>query len=236
VALADFINALGGEVEGAGTNSVFIRGKAQLGGAKQRFIGDRIEAGTYLLATAATGGRVKAEGVNPADLGKFVQVLTDMGLSLEVGPDWIQVERRGEIRPVQIATAPFPEIATDLQAPLMAALCFSQGTSSIEENVFEGRFGHVAELCRMGAEIRLEDRTATVVGKGKLSAAPVEGHDIRAAAALVVAALGAEGTTRIYEPYHLRRGYENLQGKLSKIGANVGYKLSDADDYLFAGC
>src|SRR5262249_28386705 len=151
VAVADLIRAMGGDIEGAGTPRIVIKGREQLGGAKVRVIGDRIEAGTYLLAAAATGGKVTASGINPAFFGRFLETLDQMGLSVEASADAITVSRGGaEIKPVRIATNPFPEVATDLQAPLMAALCIASGESVIEENVFEGRFGHVSELCRMG--------------------------------------------------------------------------------------
>jgi UDP-N-acetylglucosamine 1-carboxyvinyltransferase len=235
-ALAELINAMGGDVEGAGTSNIVIRGRDGLGGARVRILGDRIEAGTYLLAGAVTNGAVKAQGIKPSYFGKFLEILDLMGLSVETGDDFVSVKSNGRLKPVSISTAPFPELATDLQAPLMAALCLADGVSTIEENIFEGRFGHASELCRMGASIKINERVATITGVSGLNGAPVEGFDIRAAAALVVAGVAAEGTTRIFEPQHIRRGYEYLETKLSKLGARIYCKVADAEDFTFAGC
>jgi len=236
VALADMLSAMGAGVEGAGTPTIIIRGCAELGGASLDVIGDRIEAATYLLAGALTGGAVKAQGVRPEHLGGFLPVLSELGLEVDTDADSVSVRSNGRLRPVKVSTGPFPEFATDLQAPLMAALTLAEGTSTIEENVFEGRFGHVAELCRMGARIHVEERAATIKGVPRLSGAPVEAHDIRAGAALVIAALAAEGVTSIFEVHHLRRGYETLEGKLSLLGARIGCKLEDPEDFVFTGC
>ncbi len=236
VALAGLLSQMGADIEGAGSPTIVVHGKPELGGASVRLIGDRIEAGTYLLAAAATGGSVKAEGIAPEFLGLFLDVLAAMGLTVDTGEDYVSVSSNGRLRPVEFSTNPFPGVATDLQAPLMAALCLANGESKIEEGVFEGRFSHVSELCRMGADIKISDRVAVVNGVAKLAAAPVEGFDIRAAASLVIAALAAEGTSQIYEPQHLRRGYERLQIKLMGLGARVTNRISDPEDYLFAGC
>lgn len=236
VALADLINAMGGHVEGAGTSHLTIEGREQLGGAEVTLLGDRIEAGTYLLAGAATGGSVRVEGIVPAHFGRFLDLLHEMNLTVETGADWVAVTSSGVLHPVSVSTAPFPEVATDLQAPLMAALCLADGVSTIEENIFEGRFGHASELARMGAEIKITDRVATITGIRKFTGAPVEGADIRAAAALVVAGVAAEGITRLYEPHHIRRGYEYLEAKFSRLGARIGCRVSDAEDFSFAGC
>jgi len=236
VALANLLTLMGAQVEGAGGSVVAVHGRVELGGAGVRLIGDRVEAGTYLLAAAACGGAVRAQGIDPSFLDSFLDVLRAMGLAVQVGEDFVAVERQGALLPVDVATGPFPALATDLQAPLVAVLSLASGVSHVEENVFEGRFAHVSELCRMGARITIEERVATIQGVEKLTAAPVEGFDIRAAAALVVAALAAEGVTVIYEPQHLRRGYERLEEKLSKLGAQIGRKISDAEDYIFTGC
>ena len=236
VALADMINAMGGMVEGAGTSHIVIHGRDELGACDVQLIGDRIEAGTYLLLACAAGGSVRAQGVDPQHLGKFLDILEICGMSVTRGADFVQVARTANFNPVQVITGPFPELATDLQAPLMAALCFATGTSSIEETVFEGRFGHVSELCRMGADIRVSDRVALVHGGQKLSGALVEAHDIRAGAALVIAAAGSEGLTQIQEIHHLRRGYDALESKLRGLGLSVGTKHHDAEDSMFTGC
>lgn len=236
IALADMINQMGGDVEGAGTSRIVVRGKEELGGCAVKLIGDRIEAGTYLLTACAAGGSVRAQGVNPSHFGKFLGVLEQLGVSVEAGDNYVTVKRDGPLKPVQVTTGPFPELATDLQAPLMAALALASGVSSIEETVFEGRFGHVSELCRMGADIRVSERVATIQGKDKLTSAPVEAHDIRAGAALIIAAVASEGKTQIHESHHLRRGYEILESKLRGIGVHAGVKHTDADDSMFTGC
>jgi UDP-N-acetylglucosamine 1-carboxyvinyltransferase len=236
VALAEMINRMGGDIEGAGTSNVIVRGKEELGGADVRLIGDRIEAGTYLLAAAATGGQVRAVGINPDHFGQFLDLLHGMGLSVRTGADFVEVSRTGELKAINAATGPFPLFATDLQAPTMAVLCLAKGVSRIEENIFEGRFGHVSELCRMGANIKIDDRVASITGVDKLTGAPVEGFDIRAAVSLVIAAASAEGVSKIFEPHHIRRGYECLETKFSALGARIGAKHTDPEDFMFTGC
>lgn len=236
VALAEFINSMGADVEGAGTSQIVIRGKRDLAAGKTVLIGDRIEAATYLLAAAGTGGSVRANGIRPEFFGEFLDLLGQLGVELESGPEWLELRAPNRLRAVHAVSGPFPQFATDIQALLMAAVCCSDGTSRIEENVFEGRFGHVSELCRMGAQISVEDRVASVKGVVHLSAAPVEAHDIRAGAALVIAALMAEGVSQLLEPQHLRRGYENLEQKFRALGAKIGRKIQDPEDFAFSGC
>ena len=236
VALADMLVQMGADIEGQGTSTIVIRGRESLGGAQVQLIGDRIEAGTYLLAAAATGGEVRVQGVNPHHLGSFLEVLAEMGGELAVDPDAVQVRFRDRPRPIHVTTAPYPGLATDLQAQLMAALAIGSGASTLEETIFEGRFGHVAELCRMGAAIQVDGRCATVQGVRALSGAPVEAHDIRAGAALVVGALAAAGTTQIFEIHHLKRGYESLVEKCRLLGASIRQRISDVEDFAFSGC
>ena len=236
IALADLINNMGGDVEGAGSAEIVVRGVQELGGGRARILGDRIEAGTFLLAAAASGGCVRVDGFDPQHLGDFLQILNDAGLQLEVGADHVLARRSGALRPVHVASGPFPELATDLQAPLMAALCLAVGESSIEENVFEGRFGHVSELCRMGARIMVEDRTAKISGVERMTGAPVEAFDIRGAASLVIAAMAAEGVSQIYGAHHLERGYSDFETKLTTLGAHIGFRVSDPEDFIFTGC
>jgi UDP-N-acetylglucosamine 1-carboxyvinyltransferase len=234
--LARLLSKMGAQIDGIDTDTLIIRGAKRLHGAEIEIIGDRIEAATYLLAAAATYGKVRVNKITPAHLGEFLPILSDMDLSVETGTDYVTVRSFGRIKPVKVKTAPFPGFATDIQAQLMATLTLAEGQSEIEENIFEGRFAHAGELCRMGADIKIEGRLAIINGVSKLSAAPVEGNDIRGAVALVIAALNAEGVSEIYEPQHLRRGYSNLEGKLISIGAKIGLRLKDAEDYLFAGC
>jgi UDP-N-acetylglucosamine 1-carboxyvinyltransferase len=235
-AVADFLNRMGAEVEGAGQSTIVIRGTEDPQPVEMDLIGDRIETATYLLAGVATGGDVTVKGIQPEFLNGFLPVLDQMGAQVNTTPNSIQVIAEGRPRPVQVKTGPFPKFATDIQAPLMAALCLADGKSRIEENVFEGRYGHVSELCRMGAVIRVDGRNAEIEGVEKLSSAPVEALDIRAGAAVVIGALAAEGTSTIAEPQHLRRGYSYLEEKLRTLGAKVGCKVSDPEDYLFTGC
>jgi UDP-N-acetylglucosamine 1-carboxyvinyltransferase len=234
--LGRFINACGGDVEGAGSDKVVIRGRESLGGARHHLIGDRIEAGTFLLAGVATRGVVQAEGITPAHFGDFLELLQKINVTVETSATSVSIDARRELRAVEVATGPFPKFATDLQAPMMAALCTVPGVSVIEENIFEGRYGHVSELCRMGAQITVQDRLATVQGGARLSAAPVEAFDIRAGAALVIAALSAEGVSQIHEPHHLRRGYDKLEQKLRGLGASIGARVADGDDFALTGC
>ena len=236
VALAEMLTEMGAKITGAGSSIIEIEGNDSLSGVDVEIIGDRIEAATYLLAGAASGGQVKVEGIRPSYFGTFLDILPELGLEVEQGEDWIQVKSLGRLKPISVTTAPFPGFATDLQALLMAALGLADGESIIEESIFEGRFAHAAELGRMGAEIKIDGRIAKITGVSEYSGAPVEANDIRAAACLVIAACSAEGITKIYEPHHIRRGYSNLTSKLKSLGASVGFKLEDAEDFLFAGC
>ena len=236
VALAEFINRMGADIQGAGESVVEIRGERELRGASTHLIGDRIEAGTYLLAGVITGGEVTVEGINPAFYGVFLDILRDMGVAVSTTEDSVTVRSSGSYRCANVKTGPFPELATDLQAPLMAALTTAKGTSSIEETIYEGRFGHASELARMGAKISITDRTVTVEGVNRLAGAPVDGLDIRAAASLVLAALAAEGRSEIHELHHLRRGYEHAEKKFGALGARLWPRVSDPDDFIFAGC
>jgi UDP-N-acetylglucosamine 1-carboxyvinyltransferase len=236
VALANFLNGMGADVQGAGGAVIEINGRSELGGVRSNLIGDRIEAGTYLLAAAITGGSVTVEGIDPLYFGSFLSILSEMGLEVSCGDQSVSVRSKGRLKAVNVKTGPFPELATDLQAPLMAALTVAEGTSTIEETIYEGRFGHVSELARMGASIHIQDRVVTIEGVEKLNGAPVDGLDIRAAAAVVLAGLAAEGRSEVHEPHHLRRGYEHFERKIGALGAHVRSKISDPDDFIFAGC
>lgn len=235
-ALADFLSLMGAQIEGAGESQIIVYGRKDLKAAELKLIGDRIEAATYLLAAAITKGEVELDGFNPAHFGKFLEILDQMGLRLEQLSEGLKVKADQGMRAVKVASGPFPEFATDIQAPLMAALTLAEGESAIEENVFEGRFSHVSELCRMGAKISLSERQAQVTGVSRLTAAPVEAHDIRGAASLLIAALAAEGSSQIFEIQHLRRGYENFEQKLKSLGALVRQRVLDAEDFMFSGC
>lgn len=236
VALANYINGMGADIQGAGGTVIEIRGRSELGGASANLIGDRIEAGTYLLAGAITGGSVTVKGVDPIFFGSFLDILREMGLSVSTGDSSVNVSCTSRLKPVSVKTGPFPGLATDLQAPLMAALTVADGTSTIEETVYEGRFGHASELARLGAQIRITDRVVTIDGVPKLTGAPVDGLDIRAAASLALAALAAEGKSELHEVHHLRRGYEHFERKMGGLGARLWSRISDPEDFIFAGC
>lgn len=235
-ALADCLIKMGTSISGAGTETIEIQGASQLDGFSTRIIGDRIEAATYLIAGIASGGGLTAQGIDPSYLESFLDILCEMNVAVSTKKDSITVERKEALTPVSVTTGPFPEFATDIQAPLMALLCVADGVSTLREHVYEGRFGHVSELCRMGAKIATEGRVATITGIPQFSAAPVEALDIRAGAALVIAALAAQGTTEIREPQHIRRGYSYLERKLSHLDAKVRSRLVDPEDYVFSGC
>lgn len=242
VALADLLCAMGAEVEGAGTDQIVVRGKKELGPASFEILGDRIEAGTYLCCALATSsqelgeGPVEIQGFNPEHLRIFIETLKAQGANLEESPTGIKVISASQLKPFSCVTEPFPGFPTDLQAPLCALLSCLEGQSIIEETIYDGRVGHVAELNRMGARIKVEERKILIEGGAGLSGADVEGVDIRGAAALVVAALVARGTTRIHAPNHLRRGYEKIEDKLRALGASVRKASADQEDYAFAGC
>lgn len=236
IALANYLNGMGANVQGAGSSVIEIRGQSELRGTSANLIGDRIEAGTYLLAAVMTGGSVTVRGIEPLFFGSFLDILSDMGVSVSTSEDAVSVSRAGEIKAVHVRTAPFPGFATDLQAPLMAALTLAKGTSTIEETVYEGRFGHASELARFGANIKIADRIVTIEGVSELNGAPVDGLDIRAAASLAIAALAAKGESELHEVHHLRRGYEHFEQKMSSLGARLWSRVSDPEDFIFAGC
>jgi len=219
--LVDMLRAMGAEIEGKGTDRLTVRGGARLSPGRTAIIPDRIEAGTYLIAVGAAGGDVVLNRVVPAHLPSLFEKLRAAGLTVEEGPSSIRVARSGPLKSVDVKTLPFPGFPTDLQAQIMALMCLTDGLSVINETIFENRFMHVAELRRMGADIKVEGRSAIVRGTGGLTGARVMATDLRASASLVVAGLAATGVTEISRIYHLERGYDNLAGKLSSLGARV---------------
>ena len=221
VDLANFLNALGGEVRGAGTPELRVHGQAFLHGGTYQVIPDRIEAGTYLIAGAATGGDVTVGPVVSEHLRPLIAKLREMGVEIEDAGDYVHVSAGGPLRAIDVKTMPHSGFPTDLQAPLMSALALAQGTSMVTETVFENRFMHVPELRRMGADIKIEGRTAFVTGAPRLIGASLRASDLRAAAALVIAALSAEGTSELTDAYHLDRGYYRLEEKLCALGAEI---------------
>lgn len=221
VDLANFINGMGGKVYGAGTNIIRIEGVEKLHGTNHTVIPDRIEAGTYMIMAAATGGDVLVENVISEHLKPVVAKLAETGVTIDEEDNGIRVRSRGMWDPIDVKTLPYPGFPTDMQAQIMAYLTIAKGTSVITETVFENRFMHVNELRRMGANIVIEGHSAIVKGVKKLTGASVKASDLRAGAALILAGLIAEGTTQICSIHHIDRGYENLVTKLSGIGANI---------------
>jgi UDP-N-acetylglucosamine 1-carboxyvinyltransferase len=222
VDLANFLNAMGARVAGAGTARLVIQGVDTLDGGDYVVQPDRIEAGTFLVAGAITRGRVRLEGVVPEHLDAILQKLREAGAVIKQGDDWVELDMQGRRpRSVDISTAPFPGFPTDMQAQFMALDCVAEGVGTVNENVFENRFMHVPELQRMGADIRLEGHTAIVRGAAGLRAAPVMATDLRASAGLVLAGLVANGETLIDRIYHLDRGYQRIEEKLAQLGARI---------------
>ncbi|MDX1804325.1 MAG: UDP-N-acetylglucosamine 1-carboxyvinyltransferase [Alcanivorax sp.] len=222
VDLANFINAMGGQVKGAGTDTITIEGVARLTGCHHQVIADRIETGTYLIAAAITGGRIKTKDTDPTILDAVLQKLEEAGARIEVGDDWIELDMEGR-RPkaVSLRTAPYPAMPTDMQAQFMALNIVAEGTGTIVETVFENRFMHVQEMNRMGADIEVQGNTAICRGVEQLTGAPVMATDLRASASLVIAALAADGETTVDRIYHIDRGYECIEEKLQSLGAVI---------------
>jgi UDP-N-acetylglucosamine 1-carboxyvinyltransferase len=219
--LAALLNAMGAKIEGAGTGTIRVKGVSKLHGAKHRINPDRIEAGTFLIAGAITGGDLNVDCCNPAHLGAVITRLEDCGVKLEVGNDNVRVHSGGSLTASDMSTEEYPGFPTDMQAQFMALMTQAEGTSVITENIFENRFMHVGELNRMGANITISGRSATVRGKTPLQSAAVMCSDLRASAALVLGALVAEGETILDRVYHMDRGYEHIEEKLRGVGAQI---------------
>ncbi|PKM78853.1 MAG: UDP-N-acetylglucosamine 1-carboxyvinyltransferase [Firmicutes bacterium HGW-Firmicutes-15] len=221
VDLANFINSMGGKVTGAGTNVIKIKGVKDLHGVSYTPIPDRIEAGTYMVAVAATGGDAIIKNIVPEHLKAITAKLIESGAEITEGKDYLRVKRESRIKPVYIKTLPYPGFPTDMQAQFMSYLSLSLGTSVISESVFENRFMHVQELSRMGADIKIEGKTAIIRGVKKLTGANIKATDLRAGAALVIAGLTAQGETVLLNSEHVDRGYENIAPKLNAMGASI---------------
>jgi UDP-N-acetylglucosamine 1-carboxyvinyltransferase len=219
--LARCLTAMGAKIEGAGSDVIRIEGVASLGGAEHRIMPDRIETGTYLAAAVAAGGKVRLVGALPETLEATLEKLREAGATIRLGESSIEIESQGRPRSVSVRTAPHPGFATDMQAQFMALATIASGSASITETIFENRFMHALEMQRMGADIAIHGNTALVRGVERLQGATVMATDLRASAGLVVAALVAEGTSQIERIYHLDRGYETLETKLSALGARV---------------
>ena len=220
--LAGFLTAMGAEIAGAGTDTIVIEGRERLEACEYAVLPDRIETGTFLVAGAITGGRVKVTDSRPDHLDAVIAKLREAGAIVTVGADWIEVDMRGR-RPiaVDIRTAPHPGFPTDMQAQFAALDAVADGVATIVETIFENRYMHMLELRRLGADVRIEGHTAVIHGVPRLSGAPVMATDLRASASLVLAGLVAEGTTDVQRIYHIDRGYEHIEEKLGRLGAEI---------------
>jgi UDP-N-acetylglucosamine 1-carboxyvinyltransferase len=222
VDLADFLISMGARVEGAGTNTITVEGVDNLQGTEFSVLPDRIETGTYLVAAAMTGGRIRCTRARPAHLDAVLDKLSETGAQIGVGDDWIELDMQGKKpRSVDITTAPYPGFPTDMQAQFMSMNTIAEGTAVVTETIFENRFMHVQELQRLGADIQVKGNTAIIRGVPGLNGAPIMATDLRASASLVLAGLVADGVTLIDRVYHIDRGYEIIEEKLSGLGARI---------------
>lgn len=222
VDLANFLTTLGANISGQGTDTITITGVPALAGCAYPVMPDRIEAGTYLVAAAATRGRVRVEGVDGTLLGVVLEKLRECGATIREGDDWVELDMEGRRpRAVDIVTAPFPGFPTDMQAQFTALNTVAEGRARVTETIFENRLMQAREMKRMGADIVIETDTAITAGKERLQGAPVMASDLRASASLIIAGLVADGETRIDRIYHIDRGYEDIEGKLQTLGANI---------------
>ncbi len=220
--LADFINAMGGRIEGAGSDTLTIEGVESLQGCDYRVLPDRIETGTYLVAAAITGGKVLVKDTDPGLLDAVLVKLEEAGAVMDTGDDWIELDMEGrKPRAVNIRTAPYPAFPTDMQAQFCALNAIAEGSGTVTETVFENRFMHIQELVRMGANIHLEGNTAIITGVDNLNGAPVMATDLRASASLILAGLVAKGETVVERIYHIDRGYDHIEEKLACLGARI---------------
>ncbi|MDH5353640.1 MAG: UDP-N-acetylglucosamine 1-carboxyvinyltransferase [Gammaproteobacteria bacterium] len=222
VDLADFINAMGGRIENAGTDTITIHGVETLNGCDYTVLPDRIETGTYLVAAAITGGKVLIKHTDPTLLDAVLAKLTEAGAVIDVGEDWIELDMEGKKpRAVNIRTAPYPGFPTDMQAQFCALNAVAEGTGSVTETVFENRFMHIQEIIRLGANVHVEGNTAIIKGVNDLDGAPVMATDLRASASLILAGLVARGETVVDRIYHIDRGYDHIEEKLACLGAQI---------------
>ena len=229
VDLANFLNSMGADVRGAGTDSIKVNGVERLHGGSYTIIPDQIEAGTYMVACAAAGGEVKIKNVIPRHLESISAKLREMGVVIIEGEDSVVVKSSGKLRRVNVKTMPYPGFPTDMQPQVATALCLANGTSVITEGIYDNRFKYTNELRKMGAQIQVDGRTAVIEGVERLTGAPVAACDLRAGAAMVIAGLCAEGTTYVEDIHYIERGYENFVGKLRSPGADIAL-VSEPDE------
>lgn len=233
VDLAVFLNACGANITGAGTSVIKVKGVEKLHGCRYSIIPDMIEAGTYMAAVAATGGRVTVRNVIPKHMEAISAKLEEAGATVTVGDDNITVESCGKLKGISINTQPYPGFATDMQPQFSAMLCFAEGASDIVENIFSSRFQFMDELSKMGADIKVDGNHAVIRGGAELSGAPLYCHDLRAGAAMVIAALATNGTSTLEGIDKIERGYYNIVGKLRELGADIQKKVSVQDEQRY---
>lgn len=221
VDLANFLNSMGADIKGAGTDTIRIFGVDKLHGGSYAIIPDQIEAGTYMAAVAACSGQVLVRGIIPKHMDCITAKLQEMGVQVEEQDDTLLVRRSGKLHRANVKTLPYPGFPTDMQPQITVALCLAEGTSMVTEGVWDNRYRYVGELTRMGAQIRVEGRSAVVEGVEHLNAASVQAYDLRAGAAMVIAALAAEGTSEVSNVHYIERGYEDIIEKLRSIGAQI---------------
>ncbi len=213
--------AMGASIDGVGTETLTIEGRDRLHGATYAVMPDRIEAGSYACAVAIAGGEIELVNADPSEMGATLDALREAGVGIETTKSTIRVKSDGKLGPLTLSTAPYPGFATDMQAQFMAMLCMADGASVLTETIFENRYMHVPELARMGADIQVRGRSAVVRGVSELNGAPVMATDLRASMSLIIAGLAAKGETQVQRVYHLDRGYERLEEKLSAVGADI---------------
>ena len=221
VDLANFLNSMGADIKGAGTDSIRIKGVERLSGGTYCIIPDQIEAGTYMAAVAATGGQLLIRNIIPKHMDCISAKLMEMGVTVEEQDDTMLIRRSEPLQRANVKTLPYPGFPTDMQPQITVALCLAQGTSLVTEGVWNNRFKYVEELRRMGAQIQVDGRVAVVEGVTQLTGAPVQACDLRAGAALVIAGLAAQGETELTQVQYIERGYEDLVGKLRQLGADI---------------
>ena len=221
VDLANFLNSMGADIKGAGTDTIRIFGVDRLHGGSYAIIPDQIEAGTYMAAVAACGGQVLVRGIIPKHMDCITAKLQEMGVQVEEQDDTLLVRHAGRLRRTNVKTLPYPGFPTDMQPQITVALCLAEGTSMVTEGVWDNRYRYVGELTRMGAQIRVEGRSAVVEGVERLNAASVQAYDLRAGAAMVIAVLAADGVSEVTNVHYIERGYEDIIGKLRGIGAKI---------------
>ena len=234
VDLAVFLNACGANITGAGTSVIKIKGVEKLHGCRYSIIPDMIEAGTYMAAVAATGGRVTVTNVIPKHLEAITSKLEEAGVTATIGDDFITIESTGKLRGISIVTQPYPGFATDMQAQFGAMLCFAEGTSDIVENIFNSRFQYTDELSKMGADIKVDGNHAVIRGGAKLTGAPLMSHDLRGGAAMVIAALATPDRSVVEGIDKIERGYHNIVGKLRDLGADIQKKSDFSDEQIIS--